>query len=118
MIRRSRQSLVLISAALLLALASIGFAARMAPEAASAQGGLGAYLAMGGSLEDLCADGLPGHDHDCPLCRLLSDPPDMAPPVVALRLRCAFGAVPLADLRLSPRRGNPHVAPRAPPALG
>lgn len=108
--------LSLVVAVLAVALASVVFAARLAPaapEGADLQG----YLAMGGSLADLCADEPPHHAHHCPVCNLLPEVPEIALRTAALRIDHRFHVGTLRDLDLPPQRGNPRTSPRAPPAL-
>lgn len=66
-------------AALLLAMTSIGSAARMAPaQVAPAQ--IAAFLSIGGTLKDLCAD-TSDHHHDaqCPFCNTVALVKPIAP---------------------------------------
>lgn len=116
MIRACAHRLSLAVAVLAVALASVVFAARMAPAAAEAAD-LRAYLAMGGTLDELCAGEPAHHAHHCPVCNLLPETPAVAVPQVLRRVDCRFGVSALRDLALVPFGGNPRSAPRAPPAL-
>ncbi|WP_353475463.1 hypothetical protein PVT71_18055 [Salipiger sp. H15] len=116
MIRARAHRMSLLVAVLALALASVVFAARMAPEGPQGES-LRSYLAMGGSLADLCADEAPHHAHHCPVCNLLPEVPEVAPLAAALRMDRRFHVGTLSDLDLPPQRGNPRISPRAPPAL-
>jgi hypothetical protein len=86
--------------------------ALMAPE-------LAAYLAAGGSWEDICADGTAPHAHpDCPFCRelelaVLSDPPQT--PARGLTVFVANAPLlPAPEIAQVARPNNPA---RAPPHL-
>ena len=107
--------LVTLLATLLIALASVASAARMAPEPAATPA-LVAYLAAGGSLDDLCADGPRHAEHHCPFCRLLADPPAVAFAPGAARLTFVIAWLSSDDLTRGPQGGHPGVSARAPPA--
>jgi hypothetical protein len=104
------------AAAILIAAASVVSAARMAPVAA-ATSEMAAFFAAGGTAADLCGDVPSSHEHHCPFCRLLGDPPrtDFAPAV--LRLAWTLDWQALASLTVGHQNGNPRVFARAPPAL-
>jgi hypothetical protein len=110
---------MVVSALCALALVLVGFAhrpAEAAPPAADAA--LAAYLAAGGTLDDLCLDaggdgGTLSHA-DCPACTLAKT---IAPPPVAAGLAAP---APCAAARLA-TPDRPALAghtPRAPPARG
>ncbi|AWI84972.1 hypothetical protein CEW88_14445 [Alloyangia pacifica] len=116
MIRAHAHRLTLAVAVLAVALASVLFAARMAPEGPEAAS-LRSYLAMGGTLADLCETEGTHHGHHCPVCNLLPEAPRTVPPALALRIDRSFEVVILRGLGLPPQPANPRRSPRAPPAL-
>lgn len=101
-------------AALLIALASLASAALMAPARGDAASEVSALL-LGGAADDIC--GTPGaHDHHCPFCRLIADPPDIAPATVAVLYRPHDGWRQLSGVaRRAQSRGWDHPT-RAPPS--
>lgn len=103
-------------AILAVALASVVFAARMAPEG-PAEASLRSYLAMGGTLDDLCEGDTFHHAHHCPVCNLLPEVPEIAPATLAQRVDHRFQMAALRDLGLPPQQTYPRNSPRAPPAL-
>ncbi|MGZ9809853.1 hypothetical protein ACXN5S_05265 [Pseudoroseicyclus sp. H15] len=109
--------LMLTLAALAFALSSLVAADQMAPEEPLPEG-LAAYLAAGGDISDICGDLPGGHASHCPICHGLPEAPacDFAPAALRLSLEPAWPGA-LADLGLSPQRGNPNSSARAPPAL-
>ncbi len=111
-----RHRLLTCAAMALIALSSVLFAAHNAPtpqEVAAA----GAFVAMGGSTKDLCGSDLTlNHDH-CPFCRLLSDPPNIAPTPRVFNLSPVTDTAAFDDLVRHPQGGTPRVSARAPPAL-
>lgn len=113
---RALPRLIAFAAALVVAVASVLFAARMAPLPAT-DPVVAAWIESGGSASDLCGDFVPVHDHSCPYCRLLDDPgvPSLTPK--AERLARAPAWQRLADLVACPQQGNPNVSARAPPDL-
>lgn len=101
-------------AALCIALASIASAARMAPVGANAPD-YQAYLATGG-VDDLCADGDLAHtDHDCPFCRLLSDPDDLTPTPAIWQLDPQESPLRLVALTVHDQLHHSDVFTRGPP---
>ncbi|MBE9639291.1 hypothetical protein [Salipiger mangrovisoli] len=116
MIRARAQRLSLCVVILVVALASVVFAARMAPDEVSGAR-LEGYLAMGGTLADLCAEEGPHHGHHCPVCNLLPETPESRLPIATTRLDSRFHLGGQGDLGLPPQRGHMRGAPRAPPAL-
>ena len=100
-------------AILVVAMASIVSVARMSPNRSAPP--IAAYLAISGTLDDLCGDGSSHEEYHCPFCRLLGDLPkiDFSP-----HIRCAtFARVwqDLAHLTAQAHAGNPNIAARAPP---
>ena len=65
----------LLAAVLVVAMASVVSASLMAPDRNDPA--MAAYMAIGGTVDDLCGDGSAHGEHHCPFCRLLSDPPDI-----------------------------------------
>jgi len=102
--------------ALLIAVASVVSAAWMSP-APPAAPALQAYLDAGGTVDDLCGDVSAPHDHRCPFCRLLGDPPRVAFAPRADRAVLAAAPPARRALTAGPQGGNPRISPRAPPAL-
>ncbi len=102
--------------ACVIALASVQFATHsIRPDVVDPS--LAAYLASGGSLDDLCLTGTEGHDHaDCPFCRDVDFvavlPPDIAcaPAILARDPVFAFYVAPA----VAPRGVGLRSA-RAPP---
>ena len=87
MVRARRNPLVNIVLVLVVAMASLHFAAH-ADRPAAIDPDLAAYLAMGGSLSDLCLSEDPNQSHaECPFCReadyvaLDSPAPETAPAI-------------------------------------
>ena len=72
-------------------------------------------LAMGATSEDLCLDGSLGHEHDCPLCHKLPEPPrtnapeGYAPLEIRPHLEIAYALV------AGPATRPSDVSARAPP---
>jgi len=120
MLRALALRLTTIAAALLLAVVSVGSAARMAPQAADAPAVQLGWILNGIEPGALCSDtGAPqDHDHHCPFCRLLSDPPaiEIAPRELRLSLGPAWQPF-TADQRLGPQRDGSAVSARGPPAF-
>lgn len=111
---RASRFLALLSA-LVIALASFGSAALMAPRPQAEDPGLAAFLAAGGDASAICGPVDQAADHHCPFCRLLADPPFPGPvrPGLALAPRDAYRLPPA---RIAPRQaGNPRISPRGPP---
>lgn len=77
-LRRTYRLIALI-AAFCVALSSVASAQRMVPaDVPSLE--MQAFFVAGGTLDDLCLTNGSGHvDHDCPFCRLLADPEQIAP---------------------------------------
>lgn len=114
MTRTLRHAVVTLSAILLIAVSSVLFAAQKAPDAAQSASAT-AFFAMGGTLDDLCGNGL-GADHDhCPFCRLLADAPQVKPTPRLFRLPVETDIASLADLVSAPLGGSPAIQSRAPP---
>ncbi len=105
---------VLLAAILMVAMASIVSAARMAPERTSSE--LTAHLMMGGSHQDLCAEGSSHEKHHCPFCRLLSDPPKIRFSPCVRRATPTLVWQDLGHLIAGSLSGNPYISARAPPA--
>jgi hypothetical protein len=101
-------------AALLVAAASIASAERMAPERGTAE--ISFYLAAGVSLDDICGGDAPG-EHRCQFCRLLAEPPEIAPSARSEHLIPGLVWQQLADLCPGSQTDDPAVYARAPPAL-
>ncbi len=72
------QRVIGLVAALLVAAVSLLSASAMAP-AKMDRPDAAAYLAVAGSLADLCGGQDTQDRHDCPFCRLLADPPHVGP---------------------------------------
>ena len=103
----------LLTIVLVVAMASVVSASRMAPDAHDPD--LAAYLAVGGSLQDICGNGSSHEEHRCQFCRLLSDPPAIAFAPCLRRATPALVWRDLGHLVARARSGNPHISPRAPP---
>ncbi|ANT59876.1 hypothetical protein AYJ57_05530 [Salipiger sp. CCB-MM3] len=117
MTRALAHRLMLFATVLTVALASVVFAARMAPEVVQ-EASLESYLAMGGTLDEICdGEGTHHHAHHCPVCHLLPEAPRIASDRPAQRIARAINARVLRDLATRPQRGDPHRSPRAPPVL-
>jgi hypothetical protein len=102
------------AAAILIALASIGSAAMMAPDRDQAALDASALL-FGSDLGDFCGD--PGTDdqHHCAFCQLLSDPPVLAPVDRPSVLRPHDLWRRLAELHREAQARDPSHGSRAPP---
>jgi len=114
MSRTLAHPLIAAAAALLILVFSTVSAAWMAPDRDTAQAAA-ASLAFGLGADDLCGD-VAGHDHRCPFCRLVADPPAMDPVTATLDLRPADLWQARSDLAPAPFPGTLRHAPRAPPA--
>lgn len=118
-----RQLLALVLA-VALAMAALAHRAPASADSMQQQASLAAFLAAGGTLDDLCADHgpgrhLPAHGADsCDACRLIGAallPPAPAVPVL-LSWSLGQATLPAASGTIPARPFNP-AAPRAPPAL-
>ena len=104
------------AAVLVIAMASVVSASRIAPDRAIPA--MAAHVEIGGSHhahDDHSGNGSSHDDHQCPFCRLLSDPPDIR---FAPGLRRATPTLVWQDLGhliARAQAGNPHVSARAPP---
>lgn len=116
MTRRPAHFLLTSLAAILIALVSVLSAHLMAPDRDEPAREMAA-LSLGLSYDDICGDLDGAHDHRCPFCRLLSDPPDMRPELAEGRLRYSTDLAQLSDLTIAAQAGNPNISARAPPAL-
>lgn len=63
---------VMLCAALMLALTSVVSAGRMV-QTTPANPQIAAFIAMGGTVDDLCGDGMPAHSGQCPFCHVTAD---------------------------------------------
>ena len=118
MVRTLAFRLISLAAVLMLAVASVGSAAHMAPGPADAPVVQAAWVLNGIDPGNICGDatGPHGNDHHCPFCRLLSDPPEVriSPSVQRLALGPAW--TPFArDQRLGPQQDASSVSARGPP---
>ncbi len=105
---------VLLAAVLMVAMAGVVSAARMAPDRSDPA--LAAYMALGGTLDDLCVGGASHDKHHCPFCRLLSDPPDIRFTPCLRRATPVLVWQDLGHLVARARAGNSHISARAPPS--
>jgi hypothetical protein len=103
-----------LASALLIALFSVLSAAHMVPDRNTVA--MESYLALGGDIAELCGDISTDHSYDCPLCRLLPDPPCIGPKAPANTAELRVSWPRLADLTQSPAPDGPGLA-RAPPHL-
>lgn len=111
--------LMLVLAALVVAVASVEGAARMAPTALD-DAGVAVWLANGASLDDFCGEHAPeGGHHPCPFCHKLGETPeaDVAPRELRVVFSLASGH-DAADQLSTPQRCNSQVSARAPPEMG
>lgn len=108
-----RHRLILLVAALLVAMTGVVSAARMGPQTPPA---LAAYLAAGGDLSDICGGLDAEHDHDCPFCRLLSDPPEIVFSPRIAQCMPVMATSSSAHLVRGREIGNTNILARAPPA--
>jgi len=115
MTRRPAQWLPALFAAGRIALVSALSASMMAPERSDAAREI-TELTFGPAAGDFCETGHAGHDHHCPFCRLLSDPPSVDPAPTVSRLLPHDGWQRLAGLRGSAQARDRANAARAPPA--
>jgi len=113
MSRKLANPLIASCAALLILAVSTLSAAWMAPERGEAEA-FASTLVFGLSPNDFCGD-VSDHDHRCPFCRLVADPPEAKPVAVTLDLRPVDLWRQRADLTQHPLPGNPRHTPRAPP---
>ena len=116
MTRRPAHLLLTSLAAILIALVSVMSAHLMAPDRDEPAREMAA-LGLGLSYDDICGDLEGAHEHRCPFCRLLPDPPDMRPELAEGQLRYSTDLVQLSDLTATAQTGNPNISARAPPAL-
>ncbi|PZX16920.1 hypothetical protein LX81_01550 [Palleronia aestuarii] len=105
---------ILLAAALMMAMASVVSASRMAPD--RDESAMAAHMAIGGTLDDLCGDGPFHNDHHCPFCRLLSDPPEIRFAPCIRRATPTLVWQDLGHLVARSYAGNPNISARAPPA--
>lgn len=105
------RSIGLVSA-LLIALLSVVSAAHTVPEHDAEA--FETYLALGGDIADICGDTDVGHGHDCPFCRLLSDPAFSGPVARADAAEFRVSWPRFADLTQPDAPFGPGLA-RAPP---
>ncbi|MHA3916608.1 hypothetical protein [Halovulum sp. GXIMD14793] len=98
--------------ALLIALLSVVSAAHTVPERDVAA--IETYLAFGGDIADICGETDAGHRHDCPFCRLLSDPVLNGPAARADAAEFRVSWPRFADLTQPDAPYGPGLA-RAPP---
>lgn len=115
MMDRRRTFLTLI-AVLCFALASVVSASRMAP-ASPQSPEIQQFLAMGGTLDDLCGGQLPDHAHHCEFCHLLPDTPIVAPGAHVWQLALDHAPQQHRDLTAPGQRPTTHISARAPPAF-
>ncbi|WP_158965313.1 hypothetical protein [Chachezhania sediminis] len=114
--RSFRQTLIAIAAVLMLAAFSVVSASLMAPDRSDA--GMEQMLAMGATVDDLCAvDGHGHHDHDCPFCHKLPTPPQAQAPDRAHPAVYSVASDTGRDLVSGPQYTLSHVSVRAPPRL-
>lgn len=116
MVRARRNLLVNVFLVLVVAMASLHFAAH-ADRPAAIDPDLATYLAMGGSLSDLCLSEDPEQGHaECPFCReadyvaLVSPAPETAPAVFGedrLLERVTAVVAQAAPVSLPPARAPP-----------
>lgn len=116
-IRRLLHTIALF-AAVCIALTSVASAARLAPmPALTAE--MQAFLAAGGSVDALCGDHDVDHDdHDCPFCRLLSDPESIAPFSASWILIPQRDGQTLTDLTAHHQLYQLAISARGPPCQG
>ena len=111
---RSAQFVFTTLAVLVLAAAGLVSASEMPPDQGD-QAELVMAAAFGPDYVDLCGD-VGGHDHHCPFCHKLPDPPLVKPVAIAAMLRPHDGWSHLEDLNRAAQARELHHAPRAPPA--
>jgi len=120
MIRAFASRLTFLAAALMLALASVDSAARMAPGPEDTPLVRAAWVLNGIVHGAICNDasGHVAQEHHCPFCRLLADPPEVsiAPREMRLSLAPAWGPFAGDQLR-GPQQEASSVSARGPPTL-
>ncbi|MGJ8584728.1 MAG: hypothetical protein ACSHXD_11585 [Marinosulfonomonas sp.] len=116
MLKRLSRQFFYLAVAIVIAAGSVLSAAQMVPDE-PANPELAAFVAAGGSADDICGTGLPGHSHHCPYCHLLSDPDPISFAPHSERL--VFGAVQdgRCDLLSGAQRHAFQISVRGPPAL-
>ncbi|RVV98092.1 hypothetical protein EKE94_11590 [Mesobaculum littorinae] len=113
MLRRIAPRLFTLCAILAIAVASALSAAQMAPDRAEAAQAA-TLAALGIADLDLCGDEA-GHDHRCPFCHLLPEPP-LSRAVLARAMEFPGTApIPRGDLLHGPDFRDPAISARAPP---
>lgn len=115
MIKSVSYNLMSIVAALLLAMTSVGSASRLAPSDMD-RAEVVAFLAMGGTLVDLCEDE-PTHVHAelCPFCNTVSQAGNIAPAAKIWTLTLDPLLLTLAGLALGEQRHANQRFARGPP---
>ncbi|MFT4706230.1 MAG: hypothetical protein ACI9TA_000068 [Reinekea sp.] len=107
---------LMIIAALLLAVTSVGSAARMAPSDID-QPQVAAFLAMGGTLDDICGDDFHDHAMSCPFCHVTADVGPVKPASRVWQLATVDQKTGLMDLTHGDQRFRTQRSARGPPAV-
>ena len=117
--RWSLHNALLLVAALMVAMSSVVSASRMMPNRAVPA--MAGQMAAGGphashhARDPHGGDGSSHDDHQCPFCRLLSDPPDIRITPGLRRTPPSLVWQSLGHLIARAQARNPHVSARAPP---
>ena len=108
---------MIVVAALLMAVTSIGSSVRMAP-ADMDQAEVAAFHAIGGTLDDLCEDG-PTHDHmeHCPFCNTIAQADVIAPSGKVWTLTPDPLLLTFAALEMGEQRQDSQRLARGPPTV-
>ena len=113
---RIRSTLLTLCAVLFIALASVVSASRMAPQQTDSPEVV-AFLAVGGSLDELCGGQVPDDSFHCPFCHLTVAPQVEGPAPRVWVLAQDTAPRRSSDLTVGDQQFRLHSVPRGPPAL-
>lgn len=114
MIRAKTFSFLMTIVALLLAVTSVGSAARMEPSDIE-QPQIATFLAMGGTLDDICGGDLNDHATSCPFCHVVADVGPVKPASGVWQLATDDLKTVLMDLTHGDQRFRTQRSARGPP---
>ncbi len=105
---------VMLFAALMLALMSFVSAGRMAPTTADSPQ-MAAFVALGGTVDDICGDEMPTHTGQCPFCHVTADVRSVRPVGQVWELVPNATITALVPLALGNQRDQSAWSARGPP---